>query len=124
MDIFVLGCVHTNKAKSSPIQSSQTHKDASVTLWLTYIGSRGSAYNPAESSRVESSRVESHESCRAKSLDVACSIVVSGTLVIGRDGCCLEEEMDVEKLILLVKEHEAIYNASRCEHRNRVLQCS
>ena len=28
--------------------------------------------------------------------------------------------MDVEKLILLVKDHEAIYDASRCEHRNRV----
>jgi len=31
------------------------------------------------------------------------------------------DEMDVEKLILLVKDHEAIYDASRCEHRNRVL---
>ena len=31
------------------------------------------------------------------------------------------EEMDVEKLIRLVKDHEAIYDASRCEHRNRVL---
>jgi ribulose kinase len=38
--------------------------------------------------------------------------------VIGRDGCYLEEEMDVEKLIL-VKDHEAIVDASRCEHRNR-----
>jgi len=25
--------------------------------------------------------------------------------------------MDAEKLILLVKDHEAIYDASRCEHR-------
>jgi hypothetical protein len=39
--------------------------------------------------------------------------------VIGRDGCYLEEEMDVEKLILLEKDHEAIFDASRCEHRNR-----
>jgi len=31
------------------------------------------------------------------------------------------EEIDVEKLILLVKDHEAIYDASRCEHRNCVL---
>jgi hypothetical protein len=38
--------------------------------------------------------------------------------VIGRDGCYLEEEMYVEKLILLVKD-EAIVDASRCEHRNR-----
>jgi hypothetical protein len=31
------------------------------------------------------------------------------------------EEMDVEKLILLVKDHEKIYDASRYEYRNRVL---
>ena len=43
------------------------------------------------------------------------------TLVIGPDGCYREEEMDVQKLILLVKDHEAIYDASRFEHRNRVL---
>jgi len=43
-----------------------------------------------------SSRVQSHESCRVKSLDAACSIFFSQTLVIGRDGCCIEEEMDVE----------------------------
>jgi len=29
--------------------------------------------------------------------------------------------MDVEKLLLLVKDYEAIYDASRCEHRNCVL---
>jgi len=29
--------------------------------------------------------------------------------------------MDVEKLVLLVKDHEAIYDTSRCEHRNRIL---
>jgi len=55
------------------------------------------------------------------SLDAACSIFVSLTLVIGRDGCYLEEEMDVGRRILLVKNHEAIYDASRCGHRNRVL---
>ena len=71
-------------------------------------------------SRVESSRVDSHESCPVKSLDATCSIFVQ-TLVIGRDGCYLEEEMDVEKLILLVKDHEAIDDVLRCEHRNRVL---
>ena len=109
-----IGCVHTNRVESSPIQSSQTHKDAVVTPWLTFNGRRGSAYTPAESSRVQS-----HESCRVKSLDAACSIFVSQTLVIGRDGCYLEEEMGVEKLILLVKGHEEIFDTSRCEHRNR-----
>jgi len=107
---------YTPRVESSPIQSSQTQKDAAVTLWLSYNGSRNSVYTPAESSRVAS-----HESCRVKSLNAACSIFVSQTLVIGRDGCYLQEEMDVEKLILLVKGHEAIYDASRCEHRNRVL---
>ena len=67
----------------------------------------------------QQSRVESHESCRVTSLDAACSLFVSQTLVIGRDGY-LEEEIDVEKFILLVKDHEAIYYASRCEHRNRI----
>ena len=91
-----LRCIHTNRAESSPIQSSQTHKDAAGPLWLAYNGSRCGAYTPAESSRVES-----HESCRVKSLDAAYSIFVSLTLVIGRDGCYLEEEMDAEKLNLL-----------------------
>jgi len=45
-----LGCVHTNRVEVSPIQSSQTHKDTAVTLWLTYSGHHGSAYTPAESS--------------------------------------------------------------------------
>jgi ribulose kinase len=39
--------------------------------------------------------------------------------VIGHDSCYLEEEMDVEKLIQLVKDHEAIFDASHCDHRNR-----
>jgi hypothetical protein len=39
--------------------------------------------------------------------------------VIRHDGCYLEEEMNVEELILLVKDHEAIFDASRFEHRNQ-----
>ena len=39
--------------------------------------------------------------------------------MIGHDGRYVGEEMDVEKLILLVKDHEEIFDASRCEHRNR-----
>jgi hypothetical protein len=78
---YDLGCVHTNRVESSPIQSSQIHEDSAETLWLAYNDSRGSAYTPAESSRVES-----HESCRVKSRDAACFIFVSQTLVIGRDG--------------------------------------
>jgi len=93
-----------------------------ITLFILYcISSRLVRVRTHRQSRVESSRVESHESCRVKSLDAACSIFVSQALVIGRNGCCLEDEMDVEKLILLVKDHETIYDASWCEHRNRVL---
>jgi len=64
----------------------------------------------------QQSRVESHDSCRVTCLDTASSLFVSQTLMIERDGC---QEMDVEKLILLVKDHEAIFDASRFEHRNR-----
>jgi len=60
--LSLLGCVHTNRVESSPIQSSQTHKDAVVTLWLTFNGRRSSAYTPAESSRVESSHTSLAES--------------------------------------------------------------
>ena len=66
------------------------------------------------------SRVKSHESCRVMSLDATCSIFVSQTLVIVRDGCCLEE-MNVEKRIILVKDHEAIYNTLRYGQQNRIL---
>jgi hypothetical protein len=31
----------------------------------------------------------------------------------------MTEEMDVEKLILVVKDHESFYNTLHCEHRDR-----
>jgi hypothetical protein len=37
------------------------------------------------------------------------------------DGCYLEEEMDVEKLILLVKDHEVIYDASFVTKHNGII---
>jgi hypothetical protein len=46
-----------SRVESSPIQSSQTHKDAAVTLWLTYNGRPGRAYSPTESRRFQSSLV-------------------------------------------------------------------
>ena len=79
---FTSGCVHTNRVKSIPIQSSQTHKDAAVTLWLTFNG-RCAVHTHQQS------RVESHEYCRVKSLDATCSVFVSQTLVIRRGDCCL-----------------------------------
>jgi len=62
----------------SPIQSSQSHRDAAVTLWLTMAAAAVRTHRQ--------SRVQSHESCRVKSLDAACFIFVSQTPVIGRDG--------------------------------------
>jgi len=100
-----------SRVESNPVQSDSQRRGSDSVACLKW--------QPLRS--VQTSRVESHESCRVMSLDAACSIFVSQTQLIGHDGCYLEEEMDVEKLILLVKDHEAIYDASRCEHRNRVL---
>ena len=43
------------QSRVESFQSSQTHKDAANTLWLTCNGRRVSVYTPAESSRVGSS---------------------------------------------------------------------
>jgi hypothetical protein len=77
-------------------------------LLLAYNGRRGSAYTPAESGRVES-----RESFRVKILDAACYIFVSQTLVMVHGGCYLELDIDVKKLIFLVKNNKATYKASR-----------
>jgi hypothetical protein len=50
--------------------------------------------------------VESHESCRVKSLDAARFILVSLTPVIGHDGCYFAFGNECGK-------------ASHCEHRHR-----
>ena len=100
-----------SRVESNPVQSDSQRRGSGPVAYLQW--------QPRQC--VHPSRVESSRVTRVKSLDAACSIFVSQTLVIGRDGCYLEEEMNVEKLILLVKDHEAIYDASRCEHRNRVL---
>jgi hypothetical protein len=67
--------------------------------------------------------VRTHQESRVQSshtsVDAARSIFVSQTLVLDVISCYREEEMDVEKLILLVQDHEAIFDALRCEHRNR-----
>ena len=69
----------------------------------------------------QQSRVESSHKSLAESRVLMPHVLFSSVrlLVIGRDGCYLEEEMDVEKLILLVKDYEETLDASRCEHRNR-----
>ena len=98
---------YTNRVESSQIQLGQTHKDVAVTV----------AYNGRREQRThQQSRVESLESCRVKSLDAACFIFVSHTPVIGHDG-----RNGCRETYSLMKDHEAIYDASRCEHRNSVL---
>jgi hypothetical protein len=106
------GCVPTNGVQASRVESDQTHKDAAETIWLTHTGYAREC--------VPTSRVESRESCRVKSLDAACSLFVSLTLVIRADGCYFALEMYVEKFILLVKGHQAICDACHSEHRNRL----
>ena len=69
-----------SRVESSPIQSSQTHKDAAETIWLTYNGrvresvhtsrvESHESYIPVESSPTSRTfqRSQSHESCRVKS---------------------------------------------------------
>ena len=87
-----LGCVPSNRVESSRVQSRPVWltKTRQRLFGLSVMAVRWDAYTPAESSRVESSRVESNESCRDKSLDTACFICVSDTLVTGRDRCCFE----------------------------------
>jgi len=101
-----------SRVESNPVQSDSQRRGSDSVAYLQW-----QPRQCVHTSRVESSRVELGH----MSLDAACSIFVSQTLVIGRDSCCLEEEMDVEKLILLVKDHEEIYDSSRCEHGNRVV---
>jgi hypothetical protein len=95
---IIIGCVPTNRIESSRVQSSPVRPTKTrQCLSLIYSGHRGSAYKPTESFEY------SHKSCRVKSLNAACFIFVTQTPVIGRDWCYFEKEMDVEKLILLVK---------------------
>ena len=109
-----LGCAQTSRVECSPFQSSQTHKDAAVTLWLTYNDRRGNVYT-----RTESSPVQSHESCRVKSLYAACSISVSHTPAICLTAAILRNKLIWKNLIVFVKNQEEIFDASRCEHRTR-----
>jgi len=74
-------CTHQqSRGESNPVQSdSQGHGSDSV----AYL-----QWPPWQC--IHTSRVESHESCRVKSLNAAYFIFVSQTPVIMRDGCYLE----------------------------------
>ena len=78
-----------SRVESNPVQSDSQRRDSDSLAYFQWPPRQC-----VHTSRVESS--PSHESCRVKRLDAACSTFVSQTLVIGRDGCCIEEEMDVK----------------------------
>lgn len=61
------------------------------------------------------SRVKSHESCQVKSRGAACLIFVSWTPVISMTAVILHWVMNVERIIFLIKGHQAINNASHFE---------
>jgi hypothetical protein len=61
-------------------------------------------------------RVESNHKSLAESRILMPHALISSVRLQWSGGT---EEMDVEKLILLVKDHVAIYDASSCEHRYR-----
>ena len=78
-----------SRVESNPVQSDSQRRGSDSLAYFQWPPRQC-----VHTSRVESS--PSHESCRVKSLDAACSTFVSQTLVIGRDGCCFEDEMDVK----------------------------
>ena len=82
-----------SRVQSNPVQSDSRRRGSHSVAYLQW-----QPQQCVHTNRVESSRVESYESCRVMSLDSACSTFVSQILVIVRDGCHLEEEKDVEKL--------------------------
>jgi hypothetical protein len=65
------------------------------------------------------SSVKSHESCQVKSHGAAYLILVSWTPVISVTAAILQWEMNVERIIFLIKGHQAINDASHFERRNR-----
>ena len=89
-----LGCVHTKQSRVqfSTVRLTKTRK------WLCGLPTTAAAAAPTQ----QQGRV------------AVCFIFVSQTPVIGRDvknGCTGAQ--------FFVKDHKAIYDASRCEHRNR-----
>ena len=91
----------SSRVQSSPVRLTKTRQwlfsllSMAAAAVRTHQERRGES-SPVQSSSVQSSPVQSYESCRVKSLDAACSIFVSQTLVVGRNGCYIEEEMDVK----------------------------
>jgi len=104
----VLGCVPTIRVEPSPVSVAKTRQRI---FGLTYYG--------CVQECVHTSNVEYHETCRVKSLDAACFIFVSRDPWSSMTNVVLLWEMNVERSIPLVKDHQAMYDTSHCEHRNR-----
>jgi len=77
-------CVHTTKVELSPIQSNQTHKDAAVTLQLTYNGRRSHAYTPTcvHTNRVELSWVQPSPTRLTKTQQWLCSLLTMAAAAV------------------------------------------
>ena len=89
------GCVHTNRVESGRVQFSPV---ILTKTWKRLCGLPTTA----------AAAVRTHQQGRV----AACSIFVSQTPVIGRDG-----RNECTEAHFLLKDHEAIYDASHCEHR-------
>ena len=91
-------CGTNGKGAYTPTESSRVQSSAvrltKTRQWLCGLLTMAAA----AVRRHQQSRVEFHEFFRVKSLDAKCSIFVSQTLVVVRDGWYLEEEMGVENL--------------------------
>jgi hypothetical protein len=113
--------VRTNqqsRVESSRVESNQTRKDAAQIIWLTY---NGRARECVHANTVESNRVQSSPTSLAESR-VLIPHVSTSSVGLQWSGVLTDIErweMNVERLILLVRDHQAIYDASHCEHRNR-----
>jgi len=89
-----LGCVHTNRVESSRVQSSPVRLTKTRQCLCGLLTMAAAAVRTHQQSRVESSHTNLAES-RVLMPHVPFSSV---RLVIGRDGCYLEEEINAENV--------------------------
>ena len=88
--------------RQSPVQS---YKDAVEPASLPYQLSRA--------------RLHPHQSCWVKRLDVARSILVILVPFIRCAGFYFALRNEFIKIVLVKEDHQAIYDASHCDHSNR-----
>ena len=97
-----------SRVESNPVQSDSRRRSRASVAYIQWP--------PRQC--VHTSRVKSSHTSLAESRVVMPHASFSSVRLWWSGGT---EEMDVEKFLLLMKNQEAIYNASRCENRNRFL---